>query len=74
MSGTKIKGGKMMFRKIKCYFGFHDYDGPTDANVDSFYYCEGKCGSHIRWEQGLPRYGIHMSFGKARGYMVKVEE
>lgn len=65
-----------MFRRLKCYFGFHNYDGPNtseQAKVNSFYYCEGNCGSHIRWEEGLPRYGIHMSFGKPYSYMVEVE-
>lgn len=62
-----------VWRKLKCYFGFHDIDGPTDPNLDSFYYCVGNCGTHIRWEQGLPRYGGWATFGKIELFMVEVK-
>lgn len=66
-----------MFRRFKCYLGFHDFDGPyaaVQSLVDSFYYCKGKCGSHIRWEQGLPRYGVIFSFKKPKAFMVEVSD
>jgi len=63
-----------IWQKLKCYFGFHKFDGPYSAEQaaeDSFYYCKGKCSSHIRWEKGLPRYGVVTMLGKLKSFMVE---
>lgn len=63
-----------MFRKLRCYFGLHTVPGPTKSGQDSFFYCEGKCGSYVRWEQDLPRYGYWGFFGKLKPFIVEVED
>lgn len=51
--------------------GFHKFDLPKEKAEAHFIYCEGSCGSYVRWDEDAVRYGYKTAFGKAYPFMIK---
>ena len=67
------KPGPTIWDKIKCYFGLHEYNAPTEeTDCSGHFECHGQCGSYMVWDSGIPIFGKCFLLGKPQSYKIKV--